>query len=214
MKHTILAPFQEDPEPLFAGIREFPTEKIILLSPLNALGNAEAAKRELARFKIPVEIETIEDENSLEETFAAFAHVKAKEKGKPLMVNLSSTMGTFGCAALSACFVNGLKAFEFMDDNLIVFPVLKFSYYDLLSDKKLDIMRLLKTQGRISSLEAISKQLKLGPSLVNYHLYGNEKNQCLKELGLDPKTAEATIAEVQADLEKAVLAVEKELGIA
>ena len=184
MKQVIIAPFQDDTAPLFAGIREFPTEKIILITPLNALEKAEQAKKELARFRIPVEIEIIQDENSLEETFAAFAHIKAKEKGKQLMVNLSSGGGMLGCAALSASFVNGLKAFEFMDDKLIVFPILKFSYYDLLSEKKLDILRLLKSHGKMASLEAVSKALKLGPSLVNYHLYGNEKNPGLKELGL------------------------------
>lgn len=184
LKHVVIAPFEDYLEGLFAGVREFPTEKIILLVPEAKSMNAERAKKELEKFRIPVEIETIENPDSLEEVFETVSYIKAREIGKPLIVNLSSSIGMIGCAALSAAFVNGLQAFEIIGEKVIMFPILKFSYYDMLSDKKMRILELLYREKSVDSLEELSKKVKLGPSLVNYHIYGNEKNPGLKELGL------------------------------
>jgi len=99
-------------------------------------------------------------------------------------MNLSSATGMLSCISLSAAFVNGLKTFEISNEKLFLFPILKFSYYNMLSDKKLQMLQLLGQKDCCESLEALSKKTGLGPSLINYHLYGNEKNPGLKELGL------------------------------
>lgn len=183
MKHIVVVPFDGFKDAVFSGLKEFPTEKIILISSVENAEEAGEAVEELARFSVPAEVETVEDENSLEEVFAIFSRIRAREKGKDVIVNVGAASGTLSCSALSASFVNGLKAFEVMNNKLILFPILKFSYYDLLSDKKMEILRLLYSQN-INSLEELSQKLKIGPSLVNYHIYGNEKNPGLKELGL------------------------------
>ena len=142
------------------------------------------AVKVLGKLRIPTEVMEVKDENSLESVFEVFAHIKAREKGKQIIVNLGSSTGMLGCAALSAAFVNGLKAFEIMDEKLILFPILKFSYYDMLSDKKMKLLKLLYGNDCCASLEELGKKANIGPSLVNYHVYGNEKNPGLKELGL------------------------------
>lgn len=184
MKHTIIAPFEEDINSVLAGIKEFPTEKVVLLTPTDCLGKAKKTEKEFSRFNIPVEIVEIENDKSFEEIFEKIAHIKAREKGKDLLMNLGSASGMLSCISLSAAFVNGLKAFEIMNEKLVVFPILKFSYYDLLSEKKLLILYLLGKNDCCESLEELSRKVKLGPSLINYHIYGNEKNPGLKELGL------------------------------
>lgn len=179
----IIATFEGDADAIFAGVKEFPTEKIVLLTPTEHVSGAEKVRKEMAKFRIPVETETISNSSSLEEIFTAVGRIKAREKEKHVMMNLSDSSGMLGCAALSAAFVNGLKAFEIMDDKLVMFPILKFSYYDLLSDKKMLILQKLFVEKKIASLEELGKAVNLGPSLVNYHIYGNEKNPGLRELG-------------------------------
>jgi len=183
MKHVIIAPFDDDMGPLFAGVREIPTEKIHLIAPERLFEKAEEARKQLERFKIPTEVHTVKDESSLEEVFGLVLHLRAREKDKLLAVNLSAP-GMMGCAALSAAFVNGLKAFEILDDKLVLFPILKFSYYDMLSEKKVEVLKRLQGEKEFESLESLSRAVRLGPSLINYHVYGNEKNPGLKELGL------------------------------
>ena len=184
MKHVVIATFEGDASAIFAGVKEFPTEKIILLTSHDYLKDAGQTQKDLDKFKIETEIVEIENPNSLEEIFSTVSHIKAKEREKHVIMNLSDSSGIMGCAALSAAFVNGLKAFEIMNDELVMFPILKFSYYDLLSDKKLLMLKTLYAKKKIDSLEQLGKTVNLGPSLINYHVYGNEKNPGLKELGL------------------------------
>ena len=88
------------------------------------------------------------------------------------------------CAATSAAFVNGLKAMSVMGNDAMMLPVLKFSYYSLLTDKKMDIMNLLNEPGCCSSLEELSKKTKMSLPLISYHINGNLKSEGLKEMGL------------------------------
>lgn len=184
MKHVVIAPFEDDAAAVLSGLKEFPTEKVILLTPFLRMEKAKAVQTDFARLKIQVELVELENETDFEEIFSKIAHIKAREKGKDLLMNLNSTPGMLSCILLSAAFVNGLKAFEIMNEKLVLFPVLKFSYYDVLSDKKLAILQSLGEHDCCDSLEDLSRRLKLGPSLVNYHIYGNEKNPGLRELGV------------------------------
>lgn len=185
MKHIVIVPYDGgSADGLFLGIREFPTERVILLVAQAHEKDSQKIKNELNRFKVPVDIHLVKDENSLEEVFELFNLIRAQEKGKDLLVNVGVSSGTLSCAALSASFVNGLKAFEMMDNRVLLFPILKFSYYDMLSDRKLDILRCLLEKESFESLESLSKKLKMGPSLLQYHVYGQPKNPGLQELGL------------------------------
>ncbi|MBI2598402.1 MAG: hypothetical protein HYW50_04355 [Candidatus Diapherotrites archaeon] len=184
MKHVVIAPFEDNARTVLSGIKEFPTEKVVLLVPSHSMAKAREALKEFELVKVPVELVELDSETDFEEVFGKIAHIKAKEKEKDLLLNLNSTHGLLSCILLSAAFVNGIKAFEIMNEKLMVFPVLKFSYYDILSDKKLLILKSLGEHDCCDSLEDISRRLKLGPSVVNYHVYGNDKNPGLKELGI------------------------------
>lgn len=183
MKTIMIAPLGGRTETIFIGIREFPTEKVILIPEDGKLKDVEKIKADLEKFKIPVEVEELKD-SKLESMFEVINHIRKKEKGKQLAINLGPASKMMSCGATAAAFVNGIKAFDVPDDEIVPLPVLKFSYYDMLSDKKMRVLTLLYEKGALDSLELLSKKVGLGPSLINYHIYGNEKNPGLKELGL------------------------------
>jgi len=62
MKHIVIAPVGDQIDDLYVGIREFPTERIILISDSSMLGKAEDAKKGLEKFQIPVQIRKLPDE--------------------------------------------------------------------------------------------------------------------------------------------------------
>ena len=182
MKTIMIAPLGGRTETIFIGIREFPTEKVILIPEAGKLREVEKIKADLEKFKIPVEVEELKD-SKLESMFEVINHIRKREKGKEISINLGPASKMMSCGATAAAFVNGIKAFDVPNDEILPLPVLKFSYYDMLSDKKMRILNLLNKES-FDSLESLSKKVGLGPSLINYHIYGNEKNPGLKELGL------------------------------
>ena len=183
MKCVIIAPVGNFMDDLFIGIKEFPTEKVILITPEDKLDLAEKTQSELEKFKIPVEIKEIKG-NIWEETFKAVAEIKNIEKDKKILVNVSTGDRDNRCAATSAAFVNGLKAFGIEGSEAFMLPVLKFSYYNMLTPKKLEILKLLEDENCCASFDELSKKSKMSLPLVSYHINGNLKSQGMKDLGL------------------------------
>ena len=182
-KYVVVAPVGDFMEALYVGIREFPTERVILISPKVLIADANKAKEDLDKFKIPVKIVQI-DGNIWEETFKAICEIKAMEKTGEIIVNVATGNRDTRCAATSASFVNGLKAFSVMGNDTMLLPVLKFSYYKLLTDKKMDILKLLYSNNNMISMEELSKKTKMSLPLISYHVNGNLKSEGLKEMGL------------------------------
>jgi len=138
---------------------------------------------ELEKFSIPVQIIEMKG-NIWEELFQKIAEIKAIEKEKDIIINTATGDRISTCAATSAAFVNGLKAMSVADGMVMMLPVLKFSYYNLLTDKKMDILKLLNKPGCCSSLEELSKKTKMSLPLISYHINGNLKSDGLKEMSL------------------------------
>ena len=143
MAHTVIAVVGDNMDSLFVGIREFPTKRIILITPEEKSDIAEKTKKDLEKFKIPVQIKKVDGE-PWETTFQAVKEIKEIEGDKELIINAASgDAGANKCALCSAAFVNGLKAFTVHNDNVMLMPILKFSYYKLLTDKKMGILKFL-----------------------------------------------------------------------
>ena len=184
MKNIVVAPMGSNLDALFIGIREFPTEKIYLIVDENKINNAERAKKDLERFKIPVEIVTFKGD-LWEEIFKNISWIKERERNKNVLVNVATGDRDETCAAISAAFVNGIRAFSVTDGKPMLLPVLKFSYYKLLTDKKMEILRVLrKFENCCSSLEELSEKTKMSLPLMSYHINGNVKSEGLRKLGL------------------------------
>jgi len=183
MKNIVIAPVGDNMDALFVGIREFPTERIILLSGEDRIKEAEKSKADLERFKIPTQIIVIEGD-IWEGMFTKIAQIKKQEGDKSVIVNTATGDRSTTCAATSAAFVNGLKAFSVENDEAMLLPVLKFSYYKMLTDKKLDILKKLFDESCCSSLDELSKRTNMSLPLISYHINGTLKSDGLKELGL------------------------------
>jgi len=190
MKHTVIAPMGDHMEDLFIGIREFPTERIILVSNKKMQEEALKTKAELEKFKIPVQIKELPGEGHIwEQTFETIADIKKSVGDAPLLINVSTGDRDTRCAATSAAFVNGIKAFSVEDNEAMLLPILKFSYYKMLTDKKLSILKVLHNNNEgenkcCASLEDLSKRTEMSLPLISYHINGTMKSEGLKELGL------------------------------
>jgi hypothetical protein len=102
-----------------------------------------------------------------------------------VVVNLAAGSRGATCAALSACFVAGLKAIDNDGGNIVVLPVLRFSYDEVVSDAKLAMLRALDTMGGVTgSLKDLAKGAEMQDSLASYHIRGGRDGRGLSELGL------------------------------
>lgn len=183
MKYTMIAPLGGNPDALYASIKEFSIEKIIAIATKDKSSQVEKIKKDFSKFKI--DIDTVEIEGNLwEETFKTISTFASTSK-ENIIVNVAAADRNMMCAATSAAFVNGLKAMDVMEDKVMMFPILKFSYYKLLSDKKMSIIKTLsKELDCCSSLEDLSKRVKMSLPLLVYHINGNMKSDGLKMMGL------------------------------
>lgn len=183
MKNVVIAPVGDNLDALFVGMKEFQTERVILITPEDRMKEAEQVRKDLEKFHIPVQIKEIKGP-LMEEMFRIVGEIKNLEKDMNIIVNVATGDRMSTCAALSAAFVNGLKAFGVENGNAMLFPVLKFSYYKQLTDKKMEILQALNNETCCASLEELSKNTKMSLPLISYHVNGNLKSEGLKDLGL------------------------------
>tara|TARA_Y100000310_G_C20656488_1_gene802233 strand:- start:1488 stop:2129 length:642 start_codon:yes stop_codon:yes gene_type:complete len=183
-RKIIIAPVGDNMGALFVGMRDFPSETVVLISPTNQLKQAEKAKKELEKFGIDVKITELEG-NIWEGFFEKVSKIKSIEKDAEIIINTSTGDRNSQCAMTSAAFVNGLKAFSVMEKETMLLPILKFSYFKILTDKKLEILKILyEDKTCCKSLEELSKKTRMSPPLISYHVNGTLKSEGLKSLGL------------------------------
>ncbi len=182
-KNIIIAPVGDNMSALFIGIKEFPTEKIYLLAPADYMKAADKSVKDLDRFGIPSKIIEIKGE-IWEDMFRKIGEIIKLEAGKNVIINTATGDRMTTCAATSAAFVNGVKAFSVEKGMAMLLPILKFSYYRLLTDKKMMILKTLSRPDCCVSLEELSKKTKMSLPLISYHINGNLKSEGLKEMGL------------------------------
>ncbi|HLC47662.1 MAG TPA: DUF6293 family protein [Candidatus Norongarragalinales archaeon] len=186
MRSTMVAIIGDDsdaPDVLYRGLREFSSDRVVLLSEAKHASRSEGIKKDLERMKIPVTTESLSSRVSMEEVFSRFARINERETGNKIIVNVDTDYQS-SCIALSAAFVNGVQAIGMMQDNIIAYPIMKFSYYNALSDKKMTVLQSIAKRGEYDSLESISRELKMSLPLVTYHIRGTRDKPGLEELGL------------------------------
>jgi len=184
-KHVIISPVGGETDTIFLGIKEFPTKRVVLVAEEEFVRDAEAVQKDLARFKIPATVECMHGPTWEEIFRIVHEHTAAVEDDTDVIINIASGRGIMNCAATSAAFVNGVKAFGINEEgNVMLLPILKFNYYKLLSDRNMKMLALLGMDDCCSSLEQLSQKAKMSLSLVSYHVNGNLKSEGLKQLGL------------------------------
>lgn len=184
LKYNIIVPGGGNLDSTFVAIREFPTEKVFLIQMEKQREKFGELQEVLDKLKISLQLVDVKG-TLLEGMFRAFAQIKAGVREDSLLVNVSAGDNMSNCAALAAAFVNGLKAFNVIGDKLMMLPVLKFSYYRLMPERKLAILKFLKGEPDCcSSLEELSSRLKMSLPLCSYHINGTAKVEGLVTQGL------------------------------
>lgn len=182
-QHVLVAPVGEEIESIFPILRAFPTEKIILIANDQTWKDAQGLKEELKIFRIPVEIAQV-NVYSIDEIFRIIKNITELEKGKDILINVAAGDKITSCFTLCAAYVYGISAVAVMEENVIMLPIMKFSYYKTISDPKLKILRVLSEKGSYTTLEELRKKTSMSPPLLSYHLNGTADVEGLKQMGL------------------------------
>ena len=105
-KKIVVAPVGDFIDEIFVGIREFPTERVILLTPPSQEESARKAKEDLDRFKIPTQIWNLPVTDTKaemwEEIFKAISEIRGIEGADNLIIHVSTGDRETRCAATSA----------------------------------------------------------------------------------------------------------------
>jgi hypothetical protein len=182
MGYTVIAPVGDNTDALFVGMKEFATEEVYLITPINNVKKAQKIEKKLEVFKIPVTIIPYEG-NLMEAMFSNFGKICADRDNEDIIVNVATGDKLSACAALSAAFANGLKAFGIMEGKPMLLPIMKLSYYNELTDSKMKILTHLNNID-FKSLSELHKQTKMSISLLSYHLNGTIRYKGLLQLRL------------------------------
>jgi DNA-binding transcriptional ArsR family regulator len=181
--HTLVAPVGEDIETMFPIIRTFPTDNIVLITDKEDLKHASDFQKNLEKFKIPVRIAEVKN-YSIDEIFKTIKLIADSSKNE-IIINVASGNKVTSCLTLCAAYVHGIKAVGMINDSVVLLPIMRFSYYKILSEQKLRILKLLrKKKDCCASLEELSREMKMSLPLVSYHINGSHKVDGLKQMGL------------------------------
>jgi hypothetical protein len=179
----------EGQEGIASGIRNFPVHKLALICYSEDKQKAEEFGRKIfGVLGIKTTVNIVTRENVIRDTMERVSEIMARE-GKDyqqVLMNVSCGNKLIGCASLSAAFVNGIKTFG-MDESgmLLMMPVLKLSYNEIISEAKLKILKAINDHGgSVDSFEQLEQASGFGKPLLSYHVMGSKEAKGLAELGL------------------------------
>jgi Family of unknown function (DUF6293) len=186
MRVLHIATVGDDITPILVGIRELPVTKLVLLYTRDAQQQVRDLERKLADVMVPTEAHLVEGD-PIVGVMEIVATILKEEilKYDEIFLNVSSGSKMLSCAGLSAAFVNGIKAIGATEKGIFHLPVLKFSYSELISEPKLQILRALQAlHGNADSLGDLEAKADVEKSLLSYHIRGGHESKGLEELGL------------------------------
>ena len=184
-RKIVIAPIDSKSEErtVFFTMREFPTERMIFLTWPDGVLKAENFSAQLKKFGITTSTVKVSGKNPWEDFYRALVDACEGIPKEKIIINISTADRVSQCALTNAAHVNGLKAVAVIDNKLILMPILKIAYSDVLSDNKMKILHALDGKC-IGSLEDISKKTRMSLQLVSYHINGTLKSQGLVGLEL------------------------------
>jgi len=106
------------------------------------------------------------------------------ENIKDVIINVASADKVTSCFALCAAYVYGVSAVAVMNEQVMMLPIMKFSYYKTLSEPKLKILTAAYEKGSYITLEELREITKMSPPLLSYHLNGTAEVEGLKQMDL------------------------------
>ena len=184
-----IATVGEDAEGVLAGLRNCPTNKLVLICYQHEKETAERLSTKVAEtLKIDVEIyDNIMVEHSYKDMMQVFSQIVEKDRGQydDYLLNISSGDKMICIAAAVTSFILGVKAFFCKDDQCIMLPPIKLDYTELVSNVKLSILKAVDDNGgEVASLDKLSQVTKYEKPLLSYHIHGSSDARGLIDLGL------------------------------
>jgi hypothetical protein len=190
MKTLQVATFGRDgQEGVASGIRNFPVHKLALICFDSDKQRADEFSIKIRNvLGIPIAISLVTKENVIRDTLERVTEILNLhgKQFQQVLMNVSSGDKLIGCAALSAAFINGIKAFGMDETGVpLLMPVLKLSYSEIISDAKIKILKAIDSVGGIiDSLEKLEQVSGYGKPLLSYHVQGAKDSKGLADLGL------------------------------
>lgn len=186
MKNIVIAILGEDEDArdiLFEGFKKFEPDEVILLVKKDYKKKGKEIIKELNSKSILYKSQTISSEPHIEEVFLEVKKISQIYSNENIVINVDTDYFT-SCLALSSAFVNGITAIGFMKEEIIVYPIMRFSYYNALNEKKLELLKLINKKKSIASMDELAKLSKMSLPLIAYHLRGNKDSKGLIEMNL------------------------------
>lgn len=186
-KKIIIAPINSESmeKIVLLPVREFPTEKMIFLTSPDGIVKAEEFSEQLEKLGITTSTVKIKSSgNPWEDYFVSVAEVLEGQERENIVINISTADRISQCALTNAAHVNGIKAIAVFETHVMVLPILKLSYSNMLSPKKLKVLQELHKSKCSSSLEELAKSTNMSLQLLSYHINGSAKSKGLSELEL------------------------------
>lgn len=187
LKLLHLATVGVDPSAVLVQVRDYPVAKLILLVNKPDLAVATKVRKMIEPLGIDVVIRELAEPDLLMSTLEAVGSIVAEESMRydDIIINVSSGDKMLTCSALSAAFVNGIKAIGVANNAPFQMPVLKFSYTELISEPKRKILDALdRAGGEVDSLNQLAELASVEKSLLSYHVRGSRDSKGLEPLGL------------------------------
>ena len=180
----------EGQDAIASGIRNFPVHKLALICYESDKDKVVEFSRKINNILgLPVSIHLVSRKNAIRDTLERVSEILTKD-GKyysQVLMNVSCGDKLIGCAALSASFINGIKAFG-MDEagSPLLMPILKLSYTEIISESKIKILKAIDAapDGFVESLEQLEAISGFGKPLLSYHIQGARDSKGLADLGL------------------------------
>jgi len=138
---------------------------------------------------LPYSIHVVSTKNVIRDTLERVSEILARDSKyfRQVLMNVSCGDKLIGCAALSASFINGIKAFG-MDKSgePLLMPILKLSYSEIISESKIRILKAIDDAagGFVESLEQLETISGFGKPLLSYHIQGARDSKGPAGLGL------------------------------
>lgn len=181
---TQVAVAGDDPEPILHAVRELGAQRLILIHREAGEATIEEIVGAVGPMGIETEVREIGPDPLLGfiETIETLART---EDPDDVVVNLAAADKDDACAALSAAYVAGVKAIDRPGEEIVFLPILRFSYGDLVSEAKMDLLAALEELGgEVTRLRDLADEVGIQDSLASYHVRGGDDGEGLVELGL------------------------------
>jgi hypothetical protein len=172
---------------VLVGLRNFPAHKVVLFATGELMSRGESLAGKLtSTLRLPVEVIRLKD-SSISTMIEEVSQIMRKESEdfQDFIINVGSADQHLTCAGVTAAFVHGIRAFDVVGDQPIILPIMNFSYAQMVTEAKMEILRAIeKSGGDVESLEKLSALSNFGKPLLSYHIKGSGEGRGLETLGL------------------------------